>query len=443
MTGETGIKMNKFKRSILPMMRLNHTSVFLLVSCIVSVMTYSRDSEGLTTFPTDIPSNVTTVSLSRNSILVLPDASFNAFWNIWRVTINYNGLVNISGTAFCNSSVVQIYLWDNELTRVPDLTCVGSRLTVLSVWNNKISHLENSDFEPLTKLETLHIGVNYIATADMSAFLPLGDSLTSLWIENTGINALNDVLQNFTSLEYLQMSQNTLVDISENAFNYTTSMKTLKCNKCHMIHLNWLPELCRVSAIRTIYLESNSIALESLLALENCVNLTYLNLMNNPLSGHENYTSIFASGWYGAQSIESLILQNTGIPASDIIFDNFNNLMVLDLSKNSLESVPNLTTVGDTLQELLLSDNKISSIPIFVFANNSILEILDLSNNELTTWASLSGLSMLETSLKILIIDGNTINGSIGEEIWELNHLEHLSVVGTDLTCIAQVCRCV
>jgi hypothetical protein len=96
------------------------------------------------------------------------------------------------------------------------------------------------------------------------------------------------------------------------------------------------------------------------------------------------------------------------------------NLVVLDLSFNLLETLPEAISKLTSLQELYLSNNKLSSLPESIGSLSS-LRVIKANNNVLTTLPSIGSLKNLE---KLLL--NNNVLTSLPEDIGYCSRLRVL-----------------
>lgn len=110
------------------------------------------------------------------------------------------------------------------------------------------------------------------------------------------------------------------------------------------------------------------------------------------------------------------------------------NLRVLDLDKNFIEEIPsgiNPPSDGGSLEELYLSNNKLTSIPDDLFQLQHVKNLW-LSNNKISSPLP-SGLGMM-TKLQDLELETNYFTGSIPTEMYSLTNLQNLYLHDNILT---------
>ncbi|KAK7197869.1 protein phosphatase type 1 regulator-like protein [Novymonas esmeraldas] len=123
---------------------------------------------------------------------------------------------------------------------------------------------------------------------------------------------------------------------------------------------------------------------------------------------------------------------DTGSLAKQTVPRAFHSLTKLDLSYNQLRKIAGLESLGPTLKELYLVENKIKVIEgLDTFVN---LELLELGGNRIREVGS--GLAKL-TSLQSLWLGKNKIN-NVGDGLHSLDKLQKLSLQANRLTSIPQ-----
>ena len=236
-------------------------------------------------------------------------------------------------------------------------------------------------------------------------------NLTSLTYLDLSLNSINDIstLSGLTSLTYLDLSGNLLSDISAlsglmrlsglwlghnsisdvGALSGLTSLTSLSLGSNSISNISALSGL---TSLQNLYLYSNSIS--DVGALSGLASLTYLDLGGNSIS------DVSALG--GLTSLTYLALY--GNLLSDLSpLSGLANLEDLRLHINSISDLSALSGLT-SLEGLYLDYNSISDIG--VLSGLTSLSVLSLGHNSISDVSALSGV----TSLRFLYLENNSIS---------------------------------
>ncbi|XP_064190028.1 insulin-like growth factor-binding protein complex acid labile subunit [Anguilla rostrata] len=220
---------------------------------------------------------------------------------------------------------------------------------------------------------------------------------------------------------------------------------------CRNVRLTTVPKDI-VQQTETLFLSHNQLTVISSIAFWNLTSLTFLDISKNniiPENDTLDYVCNLLSLDFSENDIQSIptdIFQPTpklvwlnlarnqlkGLP-NDII-RNLRNLTYLDLSFNSIELQNNTFDSLYSLNTLILSGNRLSSLPTMVFYTISQLQILDLSNNNLTYLSS--KLFAKTDSLTDLILSNNKLTGSVLPALRGLSNLKYLYLSNNSISTL-------
>ncbi|XP_066298920.1 leucine-rich repeat-containing protein 15-like [Branchiostoma lanceolatum] len=261
-------------------------------------------------------------------------------------------------TAACSSSCSsECDCSSRGLTSVPQ--DLPTDITMLTLEDNAITTLSQSDFSRYTSLTVLELSQNQISVIQNKTF----NNLTSLTRLDLGANQLTnlpaDIFVGLGNLQELYLQDNQLTSLSSDTFEGLGNLQTL-------------------------YLYQNQITNLPTGIFVGLGNLQTLLLSINQL------TSLSADIFVGLGELETLYLhhnQITNLPAD--IFVGLGNLQILLLYQNQLTNLPADLFVGlSYLKRLDLRWNSIHSIEAGMFNDTTKLRILDLGYNSISTIAA-------------------------------------------------------
>ncbi|OWF45852.1 G-protein coupled receptor GRL101 [Mizuhopecten yessoensis] len=178
----------------------------------------------------------------------------------------------------------------------------------LDLSSNEIQNIEGDTFQDLTVLRTLILSDNPIAFISNKAFGGL-KNLKKLQISHSNIRELavkSRIFNGFNSLEYLDLSSNSITKIHRNIFSKMTSLTTLFLNRNPLIDID----------------------IEAFSGLKSLTNLQLANL---------NKTKLKSGIFSRLQSLKVLNLSSSGINyMGSRLFQDLDNLVTLDIQNNHL-----------------------------------------------------------------------------------------------------------
>lgn len=270
-------------------------------------------------------------------------------------------------------------------------------LQVLNVSNLGLENLSIYGFEKLTKFITSH---NEIMEIPADAF-----SNASQLIEvDLSINKIDIIHKNAfaadNQVEILNLSHNKFNELSPNTFYRLTKLKKLLMSQNQIIKLpSFLFLNCK--ELVEIDFSYNLIEEMDIFTFSGNFSLKKINLSHNQLL---YFDKAFVEDH---SDLEYLNISNNRIKVFDS-FESGRNLVSLDLSGNFIMILESMEYFVN-LKYLNLSENKIVGIMPGTFLNQENLEILDLSNNKITT-LSLNIFTLPLDHLKLLSIGNNQLH---------------------------------
>ncbi|KAK2147104.1 hypothetical protein LSH36_570g07020 [Paralvinella palmiformis] len=240
-------------------------------------------------------------------------------------------------------------------------------LNVLSLKSNFLTcydkpvcgFLMNKGHEFLSNLEILDLSYNNIVSSpDLVFHGRIFPKLQTLALSYNRLNRLSDGLfRGLDKLRFLDLAGNPIGVVEPEVFSDLSQLTTLHVNSTDVLH--YLPdgmfEGCK--KLKILDLADGDISEVDPRAFENLKKLEYLNLRNNYLGA----TASFSNATFGAS-----------------------DLWKLDLGYNRLTTLPGFISRLSGLQELFLDNNYLQDDSVLGLANNTVLQILDLSYNSIT-----------------------------------------------------------
>ncbi|KAL3879354.1 hypothetical protein ACJMK2_031652, partial [Sinanodonta woodiana] len=321
-----------------------------------------------------------------------------------------------------NTFVNMLNLSTIYLTKLPSLQTVPKAiqnlqsLTDLTISKTSISHLDETSFKGLTKLQYLYLSKNYLQFFEHNTFTVFHETLKylDLSLNKFSGSALFPLAAiKWMNLITLDISQNSLTNLHEGCFYNMSTIRYMKLNQCNL------------SKIKNTTFKGQ-------------INMIHLDLSGNTLADVEvgsfiHTTNLINLDLYDQHQKPSCqLLHSTGLPPLNLPHEAFWHLRLylthLDLGYNLLNltdtyemirSLSNLKTLG-------LSCIGLTEIPSYLFSNHSTLQILYLENNNLKQLSQpmLYGLS---GSLRELYLSNNklkTLKKCVLENFTQLKKLK-------------------
>ncbi|XP_076676744.1 trophoblast glycoprotein isoform X2 [Andrena cerasifolii] len=213
--------------------------------------------------------------------------------------------------------------------------------------------------------------------------------VTDLILRENEFDSFLDCSTNLASLRTLDLSQNHL----QRFFflckdEYNLQVLNVSHNKLEYIDDNALND--RIPKLKILDLSSNRLSIVNETMLEHLKILEYLSLANNPINDeiHEN-------AFWNLIGLRYLNLSNVSASTfSSELFKTLINLSTLDLSGNSIKTIPLLP---DSIEELDLSNTQILHLQDLFLPKLRQLKLNDMQNLRELSFNDLENLTSLET----------------------------------------------
>ena len=233
---------------------------FLLILVLpLLVAEYMISDRNIERLPSDIPQNVTSVTLSETSITEISTKAFSHCHRLELVWLANGILERIEEHAFAGTIIGRLRLYNNRLTEIPDLSDISASLTYLDLEANRI----NSSLTPLLNLTSLtHLGLsnNPLHSVDpdfYSLFLHL-TQLEFLNLASCGLSSfLDDGPVNKTSDVLLEL------DLSRNPLSQVPPIQSLHLIVLGLSHTDIIlqpGDLQNLPFLKELYFENNKIS---------------------------------------------------------------------------------------------------------------------------------------------------------------------------------------
>ncbi|KAB2015403.1 hypothetical protein ES319_D08G022500v1, partial [Gossypium barbadense] len=397
---------------------------------------------------------LTSLSFSSNNLSgPLPITIFN-LTKITRLDLSNNHLEgplpnHVSGLQFLD----ELLLYNNSISGgVPSWLFTLPSLLLVDLGYNKLVGPIDRIQKP-SSIQELHLSSNNLSGPIPDSIFDLA-YLTLLDLSSNNLSGVikSDMLSKLTSLEFINVSSNSLLSLSTSGNDVEYSfplLRTVIFSGCSVMQF---PNFFQTSYLQILDLSNNMISggiskweavrWEGLLWLDLSHNfltaleqfpgnsLEYLNLHSNFLTG--NITSSICN--WSQLTVLDLSKNNLSGTIPDCL-GNIGCLQLLDLQMNNfIGKIPNSFLRNSDLSHLLLNNNQLEGLVPLSLANCTSLELLNLGNNKLTDrfphW--LESLPRLQ----VLILRFNRFYGSLPHSIASSNFstLRIIDLSGNEFT---------
>ena len=369
---------------------------------------YNKGGRGLTSVPTNIPSNTNYLYLADNKISHINPPRIRNLDELTRVSLD-----------------------KNEFTTFPNLCNVGETLQTLSLDENiGLVEYPAERLECLVKLHQLSLNsMEMIALPDLG---PVGDTLS-----------------------ILQMSQNQLT-VELPWFEFCSDFTTLFWHTLRENNFTAIPDLSQLdSSLPSLIMGSNQITEIPPMTMAGFRRLYKIVFEHNQLSEFPDFCHLNAS-------LVELSLGNNPLggirePAR---LTCLYKLKILDLASTELTEPLDLSPLGPILEEVWLQNNKLTELP--VMNNMTLLRIFSVASNPNITyipddffegWLALSSLNLhglkvtqvpnlklVADTLKTLILSNTNIQNIGIQDLALLHQLTELQISELPIMVLPTAC---
>ncbi|KAM9769294.1 toll-like receptor 3 isoform 1-T1 [Menidia menidia] len=370
---------------------------------------------GLSAVPSDLPSNITSLDMSHNTLARILPESLNRFSSLLQLDVSYNSITKLDGLCQSLPLLQTLNLEHNEvhLLKEDDMThCTG--LIWLSISSNRLK-LQGEPFSTLQGLKSLDVSNNKLLSAKLGS-KPQLRSLVKLNLGRNDFTTLTKEDFSFLNLschlEVLILSSLPLKTLGSGCFKPISGLRTLVLDGSIMDSL-LISKLC--SELSGTAIDALSLQKTKMVSLKNTTftglqrtNLTSLDLSNNGM------VTIEEGSFQWLPQLQSLILSDNSIK---------------HLTRGTFQGLKMIKTLQ--LTGALVKGHKSSPAIIddFVFQPLNTLESLILQRNAFEirehTFTGLTGLTELDISWRTYtspkIITDKTFASLAGSPLRKLN----------------------
>ncbi|XP_037348103.1 extracellular matrix protein 2 isoform X2 [Talpa occidentalis] len=355
--------------------------------CALSYKTISCIGTDLTQIPPLTASEITSLELIDNSIISIPDETFNGLPNLKRLDLSRNNISSsgIGPKAFKRlKKLTRLNMDGNNLVEIP--SGLPSTLEELKINENNLQALDEESLSGLNQLVTLEMEGNNLSEINVNplAFKPL----KSLSYLRLGRNKFRIIPQGLPdSIEELYLENNQIEEITELCFNRTRKINVI------VLRYNNIEEhrIAPLAWINQENLESIDLSYNKLYHVPSYLpkSLLHLVLIGNQIERIPGYVL-----GHMEPGLEYLYLSFNKLTDDGVdrvsFYGAYHSLRELFLDHNDLKSIPPGIQEMKALHFLRLNNNKIRNILPEQICNieeddDSTLEHLHLENNYIKT----------------------------------------------------------
>ncbi|ENN81284.1 toll-like receptor Tollo [Dendroctonus ponderosae] len=317
------------------------------------------------------------LDVSYNRISRLEQSVFRDLYSLQILKLNDNFIENIPENAF--SALYNLHtliVSNNKLTRLESDTFKGLHvLSLLSLDNNKITWIHPEALKNCSGLQHLHLNGNRLQQVpDVIKSVPM---LKYLELGENHIDSIND--EAFSDLKHmygLRLAENNIGNISKGVFDKMVSLTALNLsrNKIQKVTAGTFDNNANLQFIR---LDGNYLAdIDGLFA--KLPSLLWLNISDNRLKWFDY--ALIPTGLQGLD-IHSNLIEELG---NYFEIESTLSLKTFDASSNKLTEITG-SAIPNSVEVLLLNDNLISKVQSYTFFKKPNLTRVDLFGNKITS----------------------------------------------------------
>ena len=313
-------------------------------------------SRNLTSLPTNLPSDVSVLDFSHNSILLRELPKLCSLQNLSSLSISFNNLHSIEGALENCSKLRQLTLTGNRLKDISNTTFLGL---------NKLSRLVGLEAEAVSSDSSL----NDLDNLNFMDFTFHGFHMPVRFLNKKNIRVLNLTLTNANVLP-------------KQLFGLSGKLHTLRLTGRKIVSME--PEVVKnLPVLRKLLLNLPQAHLPPGFLAHRSGELTLPALKEVKLVG---LNSIDAGLLKNQSYLVSLYLDHIADFRGQGFFNDMVRLQKLRITNSNLDNLISTSVFSplSKLMELSLTGNGLAYLPMDVFANQSRLKLLRLDDNNFT-----------------------------------------------------------
>ncbi|XP_073964732.1 insulin like growth factor binding protein acid labile subunit convoluted [Choristoneura fumiferana] len=329
------------------------------------------------------------LNLSHNSMEVIKQGTFGAIFALLELDLSHNKLRDPSRGGFTKlASCRHIDVSYNQLQRIFEIPI---SLSELNYAHNNLTEIKANTWPAMNALLRLNLSSNMLGD-NLS-----GDSFASLLtLQGLDLSG-NEVatppwqaLNTLTSLQYLHLQDNKLTSLSKSAFGYLPTIFQLDLSNNQLADISQ-DSFKGLQQLQDLSLRNNKLVKIRNEAFKGLVAMRKLDLSHNNLERIDNKTHGLLDDCLSLEKVNLSynkfgFLTKKMFPANPWIPYR---LLEVDLSYNQIPVLTYDVTIGTKkLKKLILKGNILNDVRNNVLGNFTALEVLDLSDNQLTDLVS-------------------------------------------------------
>lgn len=296
-----------------------------------------------------------------------------------KISLENGNIQNVEANAFFNlSDILDIALPGNKLRIIRKDTFNNLPVQGIYLDNNEISNIHPDAFSKLPHLRDLYLQGNQLKNIYANWFLESTNSLRTLDLSDNIITYIESKTFSLLPVNYIFLKNNSISRIDAEAFDQLENLfeLDLSYNKLKKIQPGWFHK----STIDYLDISNNQVTTIETNAFIS-LPVTHIFLQNN------NIANINTQAFSNLQRLNLLNISGNRLQRLDLTWfvNSTTKLRDLFLDNNQIETIePHSLSQFPKLMVLNLTNNRIQLISENAFGSSSLVNILDVSKNNLT-----------------------------------------------------------